>query len=276
MFAQAGNEAPFQPDPELPFPEDYPSSAYGLFGTGFTLLQLLYFGLMVWMLVECLRKDPDRYLWMWVILIFVPIGPLLYFFIRWLPHNELRAPRALRGWTRGKEINQLETAAAQIGNAYHHIQLGDALRETGKIERAAASYSQALAKEPSNPQALWGAALIDMRKKEYARACPRLEKLLEIDPQYKFGDVSLAYGRTLFELGRREEACAHLQKHISRWRHPEGLYLMAQLSAEQGKNEEARSHLQAMLLDINGSPRAIARKHGMWKSRARRMLRRLS
>lgn len=36
---------------------------------------------MLWMVISCLRKDPDRYLWIWII-VFVPFGPAVYFFLR--------------------------------------------------------------------------------------------------------------------------------------------------------------------------------------------------
>jgi hypothetical protein len=41
------------------------------------LVSLVYCAFTIWMLVECLRKDPERYLWWWIILIVPPIGPIL-------------------------------------------------------------------------------------------------------------------------------------------------------------------------------------------------------
>lgn len=265
-FADEYDPSLYEPVPFAPSPLEW------FFGTAFSVL---YFAFIIWMLVECLRKDPDRYLWMWLILLFQPFGAIIYFLVRWLPSNDLRAPRFLRKWFKSKEMHRLESAAAQIGNAYHHIQLGDALREAGQIDRAGTAYLRALEKEPKNLQALWGAALVDMEHHEFERARGRLEQVLEIDPQYKFGDVSLAYGRALGELARLDEARAHLEKHVRRWRQPEALYLLATLCVQQGAPRDARAHLEAMLLDIDGSPRAIARKQGMWRSKGRRLLRKL-
>lgn len=239
------------------------------------LLSLAYFALFIWMLVECLRKDPDRFLWIWVILIFQPIGAIIYFFARWLPNQQVRAPQFLRRWTRGREIDNLRTEALQIGNAYQHVRLGDALREVGRHDQAGDAYEQALQKEPDNLQALWGAALVDMKQKNYQPARDRLEQVLEQDPEYKFGDVSLAYGKALYRMGESDKAREHLERHVDRWRHPEALYTLASIEYENGNPQAARSHLQAMLLDINSSPRAIARKYGYWKSRARRFFRKL-
>jgi len=256
-------------------PELFDETTFWLFSLFWSVAWLAQVAFLIWMLIECLRKDPGRFLWFWVILFLQPIGPWIYFFIRWLPSSDFRLPKGMRRWSRGKELHRLEAAAMQIGNAHQFIQLGDALRETSHPARAGRAYGEALAKEPDNQQALWGASLVDFEQKKYESALPQLEQLLEIDPQYKFGDVSLLYGKTLFELGDRARARNHLEKHVERWRHPESLFLLATLEAESGQVAKARATLQAMLMDINGSPRAIARKHVLWKSKAHRLLRKL-
>lgn len=234
-----------------------------------------YMAFWIWMIVHCLRHDPDRYLWIWILVILPFPGAFVYFLARWLPERDLHVPKALQGLTRRNEISRLEIAAMQIGNPHHFIQWGDALREVGKMDQAGSAYGRALEKEPQNTQALWGAALVDMHRKDFAKAQDRLKQLLEIDPQYKFGDVSLAYGKTLYELGDHEAARRQLEAHVRRWRHPEALFLLATIESETGNSPKAREHLQSMLWDINGSPKAIARRQTVWKSRARKMLRKL-
>ena len=91
--------------------------------------------------------------------------------------------------SRGREIDRLEIAAQQIGNAHQFVQLGDALRETGKFEKACQAYASALDKDPENRQGLWGASMADFELKRFDSARQRMEKLLSLDPQYKFGDV---------------------------------------------------------------------------------------
>jgi len=132
-----------------------------------------------------------------------------------------------------------------------------------------------LEKDPENIQALWGAAQVDWKQGDFETAAERLSKLLKIDPQYKFGDVSLAYGKTLRELGNLDEARAYLEGHIQRWRHPESLFLLATIEQENGNHTQAREHLLAILQDINASPKTLARKFGIWKSKARKMLKKL-
>ena len=241
------------------------SGVLSLFVTAFT----------IWMLIECLRKDPDRYLWMWLILIMPGIGPVIYFFVRWLPGRQVRPPAWFRRLTRGSEIRRLESAALQIGNPHQYVQLGDALREIGHLERARAAYLRALEMEPQNLTALWGVGLIDLQQKSFDSARDHLEKVMQKDPEFKFGDASLAYGKSLVSLGRTEEARTHLEKHVRRWRDPEGTCLLAQLEMESGLHEQARSHVRAMLVDFDCCPKAIARKNARWRRRGFQLLRKL-
>lgn len=239
------------------------------------LLGLAYGILWFWMVLHCIRTEPDRQTWLWL-LIFVPvIGPLAYFTTRFLPSTDLRPPAFLRRWTRGNELNRLETAAIQIGNPHQFVLWGDALRDVGRFDEAASAYQRALAKEPQNLPALWGAAQAAIAQRRPAEVREFTRRIMEKDPQYKFGDVSLACGRSLVDLNETTVAIDHLERHVQRWRHPEAVYLLASLHADQGNSQVARDHLQALIYDVNGSPAAIARRHGRWKSRARQLLKKL-
>jgi hypothetical protein len=240
-----------------------------------SLFSLLYFPFFIWMLIHCLRNEPDRQLWLWIMILAQGIGPVAYFVLRYLPSKEFPTPAFLRKWTRGRELARLETAAEQIGNPHQFVRWGDALREVGLLDRANAAYERALKKDPNDIQALWGAARVATQQKRYSDVRSLTRRVLDQDPQYKFGDVSLAYGRALNELGECDAARTHFEQHARRWRHPEALYLLATLCANQGDTKEARQHLSGLIQDINGSPAAIARRFGRWKSLARQMLRKL-
>jgi hypothetical protein len=235
----------------------------------------LYVPFLLWMAFWCVRNDSEWVVWLWIILLFQPLGAFIYFLARWLPAANLPQPDFARRFLRKGEVRRLEIAARQIGNAYQFVELGDALREIGQRERALAAYSSALEKDPENLQALWGAGSVHFQQEDYRSAHERLSKLIQIDPGYKFGDVSLLYAKTLLALGRRDDAAAHLVGHIRRWRHPEALYTLAQLYHADNSPDQARDQLQALIMDIDASPRAIARKHMAWKSRAQKLLRRL-
>ncbi|MEZ5941773.1 MAG: tetratricopeptide repeat protein [Planctomycetaceae bacterium] len=236
---------------------------------------LAYFAFLIWMVVYCVRRDPDQGRWLWILLIFQPFGPFIYFFARYLPSASFRLPGFLKRWSRGGEIRRLEIAAAQIGNPHQYIQLGEALLDVGRNQDASKAFQKALDKEKDNLPALWGRAQADFQLKEFSDAKEALQQALAIDPKYKFGDTSLLLAKSLNALEEFDEARTHLVGHVRQWRQPEGLYLLATLEEKAGNDEEARQHLEALLMELEASPPAIARKHLFWRGRAKRLLRRV-
>lgn len=235
----------------------------------------VYLAFLVWMLVYCVRNDPERHIWLWVILIFQPFGALIYFLARWLPSSSLQPPRFLHNLFRGREIERKRIAASQIGNAHQYVELADALRDIGRLDAASDAYQRALDKDPRHMGGLWGAACVDFRRENFQAAKEKLEQVLAVDSNYKFGDVSLLYGNVLLKLNQSDDARAHLEQHTRRWRHPEALFRLAEIRIRDGDPGSARNLLQSLIMDVDGSPRAIARRFYFWKGRARRLLRKL-
>ena len=273
------------PDGNALPPEFDPGYDLGLFSPFYFLshpllllqhpLALIGSGLWLWMLVHCIRNDPDRNIWLWVLIILNVPGALLYFVLRWLPDRRVSHPAFVTRWTRARLVAQRETAARQIGNAHQWVELGDVLREVGSVDKAAHAYQQALKKDPGSLPALWGAALAEMQRKNFAAARDLLQSVLAKDDAYKFGDVSLAYGRMLVSLNECEPACVHLERHLKRWTHPEAYVLLATLLIEKGEPEPARACLENTLSDIRGGPPFFARQNRTWARKARKLLRRL-
>jgi len=239
--------------------------------TGF--LGYLYLGLLVWMLIDCYQREPDRPIWMLVMLFLQPLGVIVYFFARYLPRGSGRTLQRFLGRFQTRDVKRLKIAASQIGNAYHWLQYADKLRELGRYDQAEAAYREALQKEPQNLQVLWGLGLCLEKRQKPDEALELINQLLALDPDYKFGDVSLARGRLLVVQENWPVAVEHLSRHILRWRQPEGLYLLARCYQAIGQSDQAREQLEALLMDLEASPPAIARKQSSWRKKAKRLLR---
>lgn len=216
-------------------------------------LLILMTGFWLLMLYDCIQNDPEKHLWFFVFVFLYFLGAILYFLLRWIPRSNLPITKYFHKWTRRRELWMAEAAARNIGKAHQYIMLGNLLCDMAMLDKAADAYQQALEKEPKNPQALWGAAFVDMESKNYESAKERLETLLKIDPEYKYGEASLAYAQTLLALQEMDAVEVHLDKHLKYWGHPEAYIMMANLQAKQGKSQEARRYLETMLARVKGS-----------------------
>lgn len=261
-------------EPEFENVPHAPSWLLWLYGLQ-SLLLIPGLCLWVWMLVDCIRNEEDRNLWLWILIFFNAIGSVLYFLFRWLPRRR-RFTRTMTAWfSRGRTLGRLQAAAHQIGNPHQFVQWGEALREAGQLAQARHAFEQALAKDPQNLPALWGIAQVEQQQGNFAQAREHLQTILSIDASYKFGDVSLAYGRALTELQDETAARQHLEQHVSRWTHPEAIVRLSVLLIKQGETAAARQRLSGLLIDMQGCPRYFARQNSAWTSQAKKLLRTL-
>jgi len=235
-------------------------------------LWLVAIAFWAWMLYDCIRHEPERDTWLWVVILLNLPGAVIYFFVRYLPRLKVAPPPFLGRWMRRRELWRAEAATRNIGNPHQFVELGDILRETGQFARAAEAYQQALEEDPTNAQALWGVALVEVKTKRLDRARDCLQALLEVDPDYKLGDASLAYARTLLELKDLEAAKAHVEEHLHPSTNPEARILLAAILGEQGEPEKARALLEPLVEDLK--PARDAASRGL-RRKASRLLRRL-
>ena len=245
-----------------------PSSVY-LFSNMFWLVAIAFW---LWMLVDCILHDRDRYVWLWLILFLNLPGALLYFFIAYVPRLKAAPPRALGRWLRRRELQLAESDVRTIGNPKHFVALADLLCETGQGDKAAEAYEQALDKDGANVQALWGIARLETRRGRLEPAQGHLRVLLDIDPDYKFGEASVAYGQILLELGEVAVAREHVRRHLEHRVDPEAKILLATILVQEGEMDEARALLEPLAEDLKGSRGTVSRYSAR---KARALLRRV-
>lgn len=239
------------------------------------LFGLLATGLWLFVVIDCFRNEPDRQLWL-LILIFLSFpGILAYLLIRVVPRGNLPLPSYFSRWTRSRELWVAEQQAQTIGKAYQYIHLGNLLYEMSMYDRAENAFQQALSRESDNTQALWGAATVDIKKNNFISAKGCLESLLKLDPEFKYGDASLAYGETLFTLKELDAAKSHLENHIKYWSHPQGYIKLAEIYLQQGNKAAAKNNLETIISKVRGSSYFHYKRNRRYIGQAERLLRKI-
>ncbi|MEM9452385.1 MAG: tetratricopeptide repeat protein [Cyanobacteria bacterium P01_E01_bin.6] len=235
-------------------------------------MTLLASGFWMLMIFDCVRNDPEKNTWLWILIFLNIPGAVIYFVVRRLPYINIPLPATFKRWTYRNKIWDAEAAAKNIGNAHQFITLGNLLTEARQLDRAIHSYEEALAQAPKNSHALWGIAAVEVDQKQYESAKQHLELLLKEDLDYKFGEASLVYGTVLFELKEWAEAKKHLQDDIKRWSHPEASLMLANIQLQDGETEAAKENLERMMFKLKASPRFHYRKKQHLFRQAQRIL----
>ncbi|NET48980.1 MAG: tetratricopeptide repeat protein [Merismopedia sp. SIO2A8] len=184
-------------------------------------------------------------------------------------------PTQLKRWTHRKKIWDAEAAAKNIGKPYQFINLGNVLLEAGLTERALDAYQQALKQDSKSINALWGMAAISLSQKAYDQAKIHLKPIMDRDPDHKFGEASLAYGESLYQLQEWPAAKKHLIDDVRRWSHPEAVVMLATIQIQDGEMEAAKDGLEKMMFKLKGTPHFYFRKKRHLLGEAQRLLRQM-
>jgi hypothetical protein len=235
-------------------------------------LGLGFFIVWLFCLYDCIRNEEDKVLWL-LILIFLSLpGTLIYLLARVLPRSQVKMPKAFGRWTRSREIREAEASARHIGNPEQYTRLGDLYRETSQLDKAAEAYCRALERDPEHLRALWGLAQTNIGLDRQQTARENLEKILEIDPKFGYGEPPLTLLRLLHQSGNQEAFEKHLENHLSRWSHPEARFYKAEQLHREGKVDPARKELESLVADIEGSPKFSYQKNKKWLRKAKKKI----
>jgi hypothetical protein len=236
------------------------------------ILLLIGQAFWLWMLIDCMKSEGPRSEWRYILFFGNVAGALAYFVVRWLPNNPVALPGFMRRWTHGQKLWNAKAATRNIGNAHQYAILGDVHYEMGDLKEAQQAYQTALDKDPKHTNALWGMAQVALQNKTFDTAKTHLQTLLKIDPEARFGEASLLYGKALFELKEWPIVKPHLEHDIRQWSHPESSLMLATILIQDGEKESARDRLETMLARVEASPMYHHRKHQPTLRKAHKML----
>lgn len=229
-------------------------------------------GFWMLMIFDCVRNEQKGSSWLWLLIMLNFPGAVIYFMARKLPYMNIPIPNFFKRWTMKDALWNAEAGIKNIGKSHQYVTLGNILLEMGNIDRALESYHEALVRESSNPNALWGCATIEIQQQKFDLAREHLKTLMAKEPEYKRGEASLFYGQVLYELGQWSAAKEHLDLDVKQWSHAGSFILLAKIAIQDGDRKMARDYLETMLARVKASPRYNYRKNQHLVRQAEKML----
>ena len=227
---------------------------------------------MIW---ECVVRDPQRSTWIWLLILFNFPGAIIYFLVRRLPELDFPVTKYIQRRMRQDELWNAEAETANIGNSYQWVKLGDLSKELRLLDKARDAYMQALEQEPNNLKALWGLVELEYENDEFESARGHLTQILNLKPDYEYGNAALLHIKVLLKLQDEATAQELLEENLRIWNKPEAYLLLAKIYIKQQKTVAAREYLEKMISNIRSSPKFHYQRHKHLERKAKKLLKSL-
>lgn len=219
--------------------------------------------------VHVVRTHREMY-WLWIILLFQPVGGVVYVVAVILP--ELLGGRAAQkvgaaarqALDPQREYREAAKAVEDAPTVANRVRLAIAATELGRHDEAERLYADSLTgMYADDPQLLLGRANALIELNRPAEALPLLEKLGETPNAGRTPHTMLALGRVYQALARDEQAETALRWAADHYPGFEGAARYTVFLARQGRKDEAR----AQLAEID---KRLSKTHAHFRKEAKR------
>lgn len=235
-----------------------------LLGSAFTL----------WMAVECVRRG-DTARWLWIVLLFGPIGSGVYFFTEVLPALRISWRPGPRPAT-DQEVRGAELEAERLDKPELWAELAALRRSRGEWASAKAAALRALERAPEDLHARHELGLALYAQGQHEAAAAALTGLVAAQLDFDRGEAALVLARCRRATGDLAGARDLMERLTRQRRRPELLFELASLQALMADREAARGTLEQLLAEASAVPDYLRREVRPWVRKASQALDRLS
>jgi hypothetical protein len=226
-----------------------------------SLLYVVQSAFTVWMMVDCYQRGAAAY---WYMMLWIPFGPLVYFFAVKVHDYDLSAIKKRVGIGRSRSIDALRWQLNETDSLANQLALAHALVEAGdEPAEAAGLFTEVVRRDGQNKRARFGLARAQALAGARAEAIATLDDLLAGDPGFADGAGMKLRADLLWDEAHREEALEDLRRLTGRLDYR---VAFARRLQESGQAVEAAAVLGEALEGYRHSPRFIQRRD----ARARR------
>jgi hypothetical protein len=228
----------------------------------------------LWMAVAAVRRgDGNR--WLWIILVFGPLGAGVYFFSEYLRGGSFGSLAFRPRTATAGDVRKAEIEVRRLDNAATWTEYASLLRSRKDYARACEASARAVERAPADVNALYEHGLCLMAAGRWAEAVPPLQAVVAADRTFDTDNAMFALAEAQHSAGDLAGAERHLQELADRRSRPEILYELAEVQARLGKPDAARGSLQRIIDEAELVPQYLQRNVRPWVRRARTAMARL-
>lgn len=224
-------------------------------------------------IVHFIRRRPETY-WLFIILMFGPLGAAAYIFVEVLPDIGLLRT-SFEVFPRRRRIRQLEKLILDNPSAGNLEELADLYLEDGQPARARELYDRAITPRTSSIDPYYRRGLAALALNDLEAAMADLARVVEADPKYDFHRAAGLLGHVCARLGHAEPAEAWFRQATALSTASEVSVHYAEFLEQAKRPAEAREWAQKVLSKKPTMPRYLRRRERPWFARANAVLKRL-
>jgi hypothetical protein len=244
---------------------------YYLISTIITFVMLAFWVLMI---LDCVKRND--FFWLWIVIIFFPLGALIYYMIH---RPAIIIPRLDVGLSASapfqpERIKELKAKINRSPDAHLYLQLGRLYLDGGKPQEAVPALQEALRMDPQDLTTVHfylGKALMAVDKPDEA-----VSALVAAMASKDRGQVSEAC-RILAEYyaasGKDDKALEYYEKLIGIYPFSEARYAYGELLEKHNRLDEAKAQMKALVSESGDLPSFSLKKEKEWIRKAEAFLR---
>lgn len=224
----------------------------------------------LWMLVDCMQRGGGFY---WYVILWMPFGPLAYFFAVKIHDYDLRSIKRLLRFERPASVAALRFRLQETATPANKLALAQELvKRRESLDEAVSLFGEVLRWDPDERRAQYGLSAAMRRKGDVPAALELLSRLVARDPKFHDYDAWRELAELRWSVGQKDAAIADLERLVKNTARLEHRLVLASRLAEVGRKDEAKQLLEAAIETYKHSPRYIQRRDARPRRAARRLL----
>jgi hypothetical protein len=238
------------------------------------LFGVAVFGFSIWMAIDCWQRGRDTW-WIWIILVFQPIGALIYFVTQYWDSTRLEHGLWQR-LTIGSRIRDVKSRAHYLDTSTGFEELGDLYASVRKWAQAEEGYRAALQRDAGNldAQVRLGYVLVELGRADEAWSL--LGPAYQKNPGFDDDKLIRHLARCQAMRGNFVDARNLYEYFLRRHTYTEVQLEYAKVLLQAGDREAGRKALEELIRDAQHAPKFAQRRDRRWIREARRLERTLA